>query len=407
MPFTQKHDVATQRTKADEFWEIGQLADRVLPLMGARRALLVRLILTGLVLLLAGIVTNSLAVKGLTQGTGKAADSITVGSRTNRTAYPTTGTVVDPAGGDHPAADVEVVAFRRNGEVLGKLRTDGAGTFQFPEEWWQGEDAHHIGGDPAVILLVRDDQGRIGWADLQFLREAHEREVKFPKGREAADGKPAASQMPPVKITILASEIPISGWLVGPEGDPVAGVRLEVRHLNHPINGSVTPHHGLVGIPVDFLGFHAVTDEKGQFRFELPSGSSGELLTTSPDWVCAVSASRITTTEHNLTFFATGRRRIGSLFGSIQSKMVESSWNRPDELMARSSMRGLARRSGMPEFMPRNLALTESITANMGMPSAVPMEGTGWEVCTPTPIRYLLRSRTTCNLFPRPRTRWS
>jgi hypothetical protein len=39
-----------------------------------------------------------------------AADPVAAGSTANGSAYPTTGAVIDPAGGEHPAAGVEVVA---------------------------------------------------------------------------------------------------------------------------------------------------------------------------------------------------------------------------------------------------------------------------------------------------------
>jgi hypothetical protein len=87
----------------------------------------------------------------------------------------------------------------------------------------------------------------------------------------------------PFRFAVLPAERTVTGRILGPEQQPLAGVRIQVQRMQHPLNGDLF----LYGFGMtDELPLPSVlTDAAGRFELKLPQGAQITLHALHPAWV--------------------------------------------------------------------------------------------------------------------------
>jgi beta-lactamase regulating signal transducer with metallopeptidase domain len=160
------------------------------------------------------------------------------------------GRVVDTQG--QPLKNVKVVFQDLDREE--SLTTDASGHFQVPEDW---------GRSPLISmfsLLVRSENGAIGWYGMHDARSMDER-------------------IPPhFDVTVYPSSKVVRGTLVDQDGKPAAGVRLKVTALHNQRNGSVNDRRPL---PEPALLMETVSNANGEYSLKIPE-ANGTVMVVDP-----------------------------------------------------------------------------------------------------------------------------
>src|SRR5208282_4184732 len=87
----------------------------------------------------------------------------------------------------------------------------------------------------------------------------------------------------PFQITLVPLDRTVTGHLIGPNGKPVAGVRIQTFQLRNPANGFVS-FYGF-GMQDELPLPHTVTDGQGKFRVAMPREIVAQLDVLHPAWV--------------------------------------------------------------------------------------------------------------------------
>ena len=188
-----------------------------------------------------------------------------------------TSGVVVLTDGNPIRAEAEILICRSNGQIIQRTRTDSSGRFPVQDHWWDEQ----IGTENEILLVARDDQGRIGWYDFQQHIRTHQRE-----SLEAAPGRP------PVRIVLLDCDRLLKCRIVGPDAQPLPNVRVLVNSFSHQTNGlGASPrgngHAGMFGYDMKaslpFPSTH--TNDQGLATLRVPGDARSELRVVAPLWV--------------------------------------------------------------------------------------------------------------------------
>ncbi|MBI3860733.1 MAG: hypothetical protein HY290_02435 [Planctomycetia bacterium] len=174
------------------------------------------------------------------------------------------GRLESPEG--QPIVDFKVEAFRQTGRAEGEFVTGDDGAFRVPAAWFR--DPLFAGEE--FVCIARDSAGGLGWFQIQS---------SSARARNGAENP----RPTPFRLALLPTERTITGRIVDPDQKPLAGVRIQVQRLRHPLNGDLYLYG--FGMKDELPLPSAATDDKGRFRLKLPSGADATLHALHPAWV--------------------------------------------------------------------------------------------------------------------------
>ncbi|HLJ11769.1 MAG TPA: M56 family metallopeptidase [Planctomycetaceae bacterium] len=239
----------------------------------------------------------------------------------------TLGTVVDENG--KPVGGIEVAAYFNSAKVDRVFKTDEAGQFSIPGEW-RSDDPF----ESQACLIAREGESRLGWMDFQNAAGR----------RGKADQQKQANGL--FRIVLLPRTHAVKGTLVNSQGEPLGGIRVEVKTLLHPENYALSEYR---------LGnaqlAEATTAADGGFLINLPAGANARLQINDPEWKRLQI--RAKPDEEDLGRFVLIQA------GRIEGRVIDAKTGRPleGEVVFAQSQNGVSR---SPEFVGDGMAFTDA-----------------------------------------------
>ena len=191
-----------------------------------------------------------------------------VGSRAADEPADVTGTVLSLDG--TCVASCPVVACRQDGQRSRSLTTDKNGEFRVPANWW--EEPRYAGESYVCVGATQRDRARVVCDPLAWGTDGT---------REPLPPGPA-----PFEIKLLPLERTIVGRVLGPEGQPLAGIRVQTQQLVHPVLGNI--HLYGYGMTQELPLPSTETDDAGRFQIRLPRVPGIRLELLHPKWVVRI-----------------------------------------------------------------------------------------------------------------------
>lgn len=185
-----------------------------------------------------------------------------------------TVTTIDGA----PLAGIEAVAYRVDGKLVQRFVTDERGQFQVPAAWWSEPRF----GNDQIIVVARDRSGALGWRQIPSSGARSDVDDGDEVGKRPRDRQIELGPTP-FRISLFPVDRVVTGRVVGPDNEPLSGVRLQAAELRDERNGNAEFLYFAAAADVPLPA--ATTDETGAFSVVLPQKCRAGLRVLHPRWL--------------------------------------------------------------------------------------------------------------------------